>query len=115
MLTRKEQLQRFFNKAGSLVTVTPKFGRQIKVKAIIQPLRKNVVPGFNEIENIGSDYKDDVMYYMGPTSCRLDKYMSGTSVYIYNDDLNYMVIRAKCVCIGNKPLYVFAVLRQSPS
>lgn len=110
-MKRSEQVARQLERYGNTVIVTPKNGRPIQCRAVIQPLRARRISDSESIGIVGGNREQDGMLYIGPASCRIDQFVRGTTV-MDPAGTCYRVISAKCVSIGDAPVYVWAVLQE---
>ena len=95
-MTRSERVTLQLERYGNTVTVTPKNGKPVQCRAVIQPLRARRISDSESIGIVGTNREQDGMLYIGPVSCRLDQYVRGTTVE-YPAGTRYRVISAKCV------------------
>ena len=110
-MKRSEQVARQLERYGTTVTVRPKNGRPVTCRAVIQPLRARRISDSESIGKVGTDRERDGMLYIGPASCRLDQFVRGTTVE-EQSGVCYRVISARCVSVGDAPVYVWAVLQE---
>ena len=110
-MKRSEQVSRQLERYGNTVIVTPKNGKPITCRAVIQPLRARRISDSEAIGVVGGNREQDGMLYIGPSSCRIDRFVRGTTVE-YPAGTRYRVISAKCVSVGDVPVYVWAVLQE---
>lgn len=109
-MKRSEHVAKQLERYGNTVIVTPKNGSPITCKAMIQPLRVRRMPDSDSIGFVGGDKENDGMLYIGPASCRIDQFVRETTVCDAAGIL-YRVVNARCVMIGDAPVYVWAVLQ----
>lgn len=96
-------------KFGRSVTIIPDENNQVSTKAFIQPLRYINQSYFGEkFVDIGYLNKQNYLY-IGDKNARLDLFPFNTKIISNND--SFVVKRAHPVYLGEKILYVWAIIQ----
>lgn len=108
-MTRREMIDRMFERYGTPVTVYPAGNSPAEARALIQPLSVRSKLSPDEACLPAGCFDRSHYFYLGPAAQRPDRLADAE---IGDGERSYRVIRARGVGCGGELLYVWAVLEE---